>query len=216
MIRHIFVDWNGTQIDDMREAYSATCNVTRHCNLPTIGHDAFVQHIIECNGDWIVCFQRLGVSLTAADIRKLYIPAYLKHSETIAPAQGVRETLHALRSKGVRIHLLTAAHAALVEQVSRSIQTFHHETHFGVHDKAAHMQRIMLARGIRPDEVAHVGDLPSDVSAAVRAEVHGIGLRTVHVPEKAFARVRGPWYFAHNWREVCKYIGSINGWTPHR
>lgn len=213
MIRHIFLDWNGTHIDDMRAAYEAACHVLQHCRLSPVGCDTFVQHLVEHGGNWMMCFEHLGISLDAQEIRKLYIPAYLKRAETIGPVKGVRETLQTMRGNNIRLHLLTAAHAKLVEPMLRRIDTYHHERHFEVRDKAAHMQRIMSARGIHPNEVAHVGDLPSDVMAGICAGVHSIGLRTDHVPEKAFMRVCGSWYFADSWNNVLKYLATLNGIT---
>lgn len=197
----------------MCAAYEAACHVLQHCRLSAVERDAFIQHLIEHGGNWMACFERLGVTLGAQEIRKLYIPAYLKQVETIGPVKGVRETLQTMRGNNVHLHLLTAAHAKLVEPMLRRIDTHHHERHFEVRDKAAHMHRIMSARGIHPNEAAHVGDLPSDVMAGICAGVHSIGLRTGHVPEKAFVRVRGPWYLAHSWRDVGRYIAILNGTT---
>ncbi len=210
-IRHVFLDWNGTHIDDFPQAHVAANAVLRSCKLGLVSQNDFLHTIIARSGDWYAFFQQNGVSLSRDEMRKIYIPAYLEQVKNIVCIKGVRETIQILHKKGIRIHLLTAAQRELVHPVLRTVglRALHHEMHFGVHDKASCMRNILSARGISQHEVAHVGDLPSDVMAGVCTGIHSIGLRTGHVPEKFFTRVRGPWYYAHSWRDIAKYVLAI-------
>ncbi len=210
-IRHVFLDWNGTHIDDFPQAHVAASAVLRFCKIGLVSQNDFLHSIVARSGDWYAFFQQTGVSLSRDEIRNIYIPAYLEQAENIVCMKGVRETIQTLRNSKIRIHLLTAAQKELVHPILQTVglHALHHEMHFGVHDKASCIQKILSARGISQHEVAHVGDLPSDVMAGVCTGVHSIGLRTGHVPEKIFARVRGPWYYAHNWRDVAKYVLAI-------
>jgi pyrophosphatase PpaX len=102
------------------------------------------------------------------------------HQSLIAPFPGIKEVLSLLREKGVRLAVVTGKgpDSALVSMKYLGLQFYFEYLETGTPDgpnKPEAVLQVLQRWGIKPDEVAYVGDTPYDMEAALSVGVHPFG-----------------------------------------
>jgi len=102
------------------------------------------------------------------------------HQSLTAPFPGIKEVLSLLRKKGVRLAVVTGKgpDSALVSMKYLGLRSYFEYLETGTPagpNKPEAVVQVLQRWGIKPDEVAYVGDPPYDMEAAFSAGVHPLG-----------------------------------------
>lgn len=180
----ILFDWDGTLVDSLGAFHSANAAVMAAFGLP------FDEVVYRRNyaPDWRLMYLRLGVPGDRLhEANELWHAEFATSPDVFAFA-GVAEALEALTATGAQLGLVTAGDRAIVvPQLERTgldrllpIRVFGDD--LDVHKPDPAPLRLALSTiGIedRPDEVAYVGDAPTDMLMARAVGVHAIGITSV-------------------------------------
>ncbi|OHA84253.1 MAG: hypothetical protein A2408_00120 [Candidatus Yonathbacteria bacterium RIFOXYC1_FULL_52_10] len=186
----LFLDLNGTVIDDWNPSYAGVRAIFDHYELPCPTLASFIRGVAH-TGDYHGFYVQNGIDVSRDELYTLYIPAYHAHQDAIELVPGVHEALERIRNAGVEIHIVTAARKDFAEHLidKANIAKYCEGFHYHVHDKHSQIRAIIHGMNVRPTECAMIGDLPSDVHAANRAGISGIGFMNRHVPPDVFENV---------------------------
>ncbi len=111
MRRLVLVDLNGTALNDWPHAYAATRAVFEHYGIPCPTLEMCVRMVAH-TGDYHEFYQQHGIDAGRDKIHEIFIPAYRRSG--IPPlTEGVVRGIVALRTRGIGVHLLTAAREEL-------------------------------------------------------------------------------------------------------
>ena len=120
-IRILFLDLNGTVIDDWESSYVGVQAIFNKYCVACPSLDAYIRKVA-LTGDYHGFYIDNGVNATRDDLYKIYTPAYREHAVEAVVMPNVHGTLESIKSLGVGIHLLTAARKdfaeVLVEQAN--------------------------------------------------------------------------------------------------
>jgi pyrophosphatase PpaX len=180
----ILFDWDGTLVDSLGAFHSANAAVMAAFGLP------FDEVVYRRNyaPDWRLMYLRLGVPGDRLhEANELWHAEFATSPDVFAFA-GVAEALEALTATGAQLGLVTAGDRAIVlPQLERTgldrllpIRVFGDD--LDVHKPDPAPLRLALSTlGIedRPDDVAYVGDAPTDMLMARAVGVHAIGITSV-------------------------------------
>lgn len=180
----ILFDWDGTLVDSLGAFHSANAAVMAAFGLP------FDEVVYRRNyaPDWRLMYLRLGVPGDRLHEANELWHAEFGTSPDVFAFAGVAEALEALTATGAQLGLVTAGDRAIVvPQLERTgldrllpIRVFGDD--LDVHKPDPAPLRLALSTiGIedRPDEVAYVGDAPTDMLMARAVGVHAIGITSV-------------------------------------
>lgn len=187
----VFLDLNGTVIDDWDASYAATRATFVHFNrpCPTIG-----EYIAEVaiTGDYHAFYTNRGIDATRDARYEIFLPAYYKHQRDVVVMPGVLSFAETLHRRGVEIHLLTAARRDFAEPLVQSsgVDRYCSAFHYHIHDKAAQMKAVVDGGAIPYEECLMVGDMPSDIRAAKQVGAHGSLIVNQHMTPEVVAEAR--------------------------
>lgn len=180
----ILFDWDGTLVDSLGAFHSANAAVMAAFGLP------FDEVVYRRNyaPDWRLMYLRLGVPGDRLHEANELWHAEFATSPDVFAFDGVAEALEALTATGAQLGLVTAGDRAIVlPQLERTgldrllpIRVFGDD--LDVHKPDPAPLRLALSTiGIedRPDDVAYVGDAPTDMLMACAVGVHAIGITSV-------------------------------------
>lgn len=189
--RVLFLDLNGTMLDDWQPSYAGVRAIFDHYERPCPTMADFIRGVAH-TGDYHGFYVHNGIDVTRDELYALYVPAYHAHQDEIELVPGVHDTLTRIKDAGVELHVVTAARKDFAERLILQARIGHYcdGFHYHVHDKYAQVCAIINGMEIDPAQCAMVGDLPSDVYAANRAGIAGIGFMNRHVPRDVFDNVR--------------------------
>jgi len=180
----ILFDWDGTLVDSLGAFHRANAAVMASFGLP------FDEVLYRRNyvPDWRLMYLRLGVPGYRLDeANQLWHATFATDGDVIAFA-GVGAALGRLRDAGRRLGIVTAGHRAIVEpQLERTRLGELLTTRVFGDDQAVHkpdpapLWKALELLGLadRPDEVAYVGDAPTDMEMARAVGVRAIGITSV-------------------------------------
>lgn len=102
------------------------------------------------------------------------------HQSLTAPFPGIKAAIELLRQKGVRLAVVTGKgpDSAAVSMKYLGLQPYFEYLETGTPagpNKPEAVQDVLRRWGIKPDEVAYVGDTPYDMEAAFSVRVHPFG-----------------------------------------
>jgi HAD superfamily hydrolase (TIGR01509 family) len=180
----ILFDWDGTLVDSLSAFHRANATVMASFGLP------FDEVLYRRNyvPDWRLMYLRLGVPGDRIDeANQLWHATFATDADVIA-FDGVAAALERLRDAGQRLGIVTAGDRAIVvPQLERTglgelLTTRVFGDDHAVHkpDPAPLRKALeLLDLTDRPDEVAYVGDAPTDMEMARAVGVHAIGITSV-------------------------------------
>jgi pyrophosphatase PpaX len=124
---------------------------------------------------------RLRVPAFAEQAHEEFLAAYEREQASCAaPFPGIVDLLDTLRDRGVACAVVTGKGA---ESAALSLRLLDLEGYFPIVEagspdgavKPAAMRRVLDAWGLRPEQVAGIGDTPSDIRAARAAGMTALG-----------------------------------------
>ena len=180
----ILFDWDGTLVDSLGAFHRANASVMASFGLP-FDEVLYRRHYVP---DWRLMYLRLGVPGDRLDeANELWHATFATGTDVIA-FDGVAVALGRLRDAGKRLGIVTAGHRAIVvPQLERTglaelLTTRVFGDDLAVHkpDPAPLRKALeLLDLADRPDEVAYVGDAPTDMEMARAVGVRAVGIRSV-------------------------------------
>ena len=190
-IRVLFLDLNGTCVDDWESSYAGVRAIfdTHRKPLPSI--EEYISAVAQ-DGGYHKFYEDRGVCATRDELYEIYQPAYYAHMEEVVITPELHMALNALKNVGVEIHLISAARGDFAQPLveAASLTQYCESMHFHVHDKAAQIEAIIRGMEyVKAHECAMIGDLPSDVLDSKKAGIKGIAFLNRHVPRRLFAGV---------------------------
>lgn len=206
----LFLDVNGTILDDWGVAFEALAVVLDHFGVPRPTIEEYVYEV-GVDGDYRGFYQRRGIHSSRAELYAMFLPAYKAHLQELRLMPGVHDALHKMKDAGTEIHILTAARKDFIEPmlVSAGVHDLCDSWHYHIHDKSEQVRAVIDGSDIRPDKCVMVGDLPSDVRFAKQAGIKGVGFCNPHVPKDAFKELYNMDYFALSFAGLADYVCNI-------
>lgn len=167
-IRHIVWDWNGTLLDDTAACVGALNRVLSRRGVPPVTQEQYR----EIFGFPVQNYYRtIGLTFTPAEwdaLTREFHDHYAVTSRDAPLRTGIRDTLEALRARGVPMSVLSASENGILDRMlrARGIREFFEHV-CGLSDLNAHSKlevgRGLMARlGLPPVEVLLVGDTTHD------------------------------------------------------
>jgi HAD superfamily hydrolase (TIGR01509 family) len=180
----ILFDWDGTLVDSLGAFHAANASVMEAFGLP-FDEVVYRRHYVP---DWRLMYLRLGIPGDRLDeANELWHAAFGTAADVVA-FDGVAAALEALRAAGARLGIVTAGDRRIVgPQLDRTrladllpIRVFGDDLDVHKPDPAPlRMALSMLGLEDRPDQVAYVGDAPTDMLMARAVGVHAVGIASV-------------------------------------
>ncbi len=180
----ILFDWDGTLVDSLGAFHRANATVMASFGLP-FDEVVYRRHYVP---DWRLMYLRLGVPGDRLDeANELWHATYGSGTEVIA-FDGVEGALRRLAAAGSRLGIVTAGHRDIVgPQLERTglddlLQTRVFGDDLEVHKPDPAPLRLaldFLGLGARPDQVANLGDAPTDMQMARAVGVRAVGIASV-------------------------------------
>lgn len=196
-LKMVFLDLNGTVVDDWDVGYAAVCAIFAHYSkrVPSLVEYA---EAVAGNGDYYDFYVSHGIKATREELYEIWIPAYRAHRREAVVVPGVRSFVQALVWCGVEVHLLTAARRDFAEPLVREakIEQWCAALHYHIHDKADQVHAVVHGMQINPSECLMIGDLPSDMGAAYSVGAKGAFMINRHVPDSVQAMAKRIGYIA--------------------
>lgn len=190
-LKLIFLDLNGTVVDDWDCSYAAVRAIFTHYGKTCPPFPEYIMAVSE-NGDYHNFYLRNGIHATRSELHDIFIPAYLAHREEMVVTPGAQQFVGDMVRMGVEVHLLTAARRDFAEPLVEASGIGEHcaAFHYHVHDKAAQVQAVLHGSVVQPQESLMVGDLPSDIRAAHESGAHGALIINACMPQDIVAMAR--------------------------
>jgi len=183
-MRAILFDWDGTLVDSLGAFQHANATVMASFGLPW-NEAIYRKHYAP---DWRQMYTRLGVPPDRLDEANELWHTTFAQAEDVIAFEGVVDALQRLDETGCGLGIVTAGDRFIVEpQLERTgLGTLLPVRVFG-DDLAVHkpdpapLRRALDLLGLdaHPDEVAYVGDAPTDMRMARAVGVRAIGIASV-------------------------------------
>jgi HAD superfamily hydrolase (TIGR01549 family) len=183
-MRAILFDWDGTLVDSLGAFQHANAAVMASFGLP------WDEAIYRRNyvPDWRLMYLKLGVPADRLDeANELWHTTFARAEDVIA-FEGVPAALARLDAAGCRLGIVTAGDRVIVEpQLERTglgallaVRVFGDDLPVHKPDPAPLRRALdILGLGGEPDEVAYVGDAPTDMQMARAVGVRAVGIASV-------------------------------------
>lgn len=181
----ILFDWDGTLVDSLGAFHRANATVMAAFGLP-FDEVLYRRHYVP---DWRLMYRRLGVPGDRLDeANELWHATFATDGDDLIAFDGVAGALGRLRDAGKKLGIVTAGHRAIVvPQLERTgladlltTRVFGDDLEVDKPDPAPlRMALDLLDLADRPDEVAYVGDAPTDMQMAKAVGVRAVGIMSV-------------------------------------
>ena len=184
MIKGVVFDFDGTIVDSMKIIFDALNGALSRRNLPTISLDLLGRMAGRPISDILNAEMTVPEPIKKA-VEKDVFNAYAEFCRTSCQLlPNVESTLKALKSKGVKLGLLTTTPRKPLKAVVRQLAIGKYFDIMLAKDDAKNkpdpdgLKQIITEFGIRKDECLYVGDSPTDVLTGKAAGVRTIAITT--------------------------------------
>lgn len=183
-MRAILFDWDGTLVDSLGAFQHANAAVMDAFGLPW---DAGIYRR-NYVPDWRLMYLKLGVPPDRLDEANELWHTTFAAAEDVIAFEGVTDSLVRLDAVGCRLGIVTAGDRVIVEpQLERTglgpllpIRVFGDDLPVHKPDPAPLRRALeLLGLDADPDEVAYVGDAPTDMRMARAVGVRAVGIASV-------------------------------------
>ena len=183
-MRAILFDWDGTLVDSLGAFQHANATVMASFGLPW-NEAIYRKHYAP---DWRQMYTRLGVPPDRLDEANELWHTTFAQAEDVIAFDGVVDALRRLDETACGLGIVTAGDRFIVEpQLERTglgallpVQVFGDDLPVHKPDPAPLRRALDLLRlDAHPDEVAYVGDAPTDMRMARAVGVRAIGIASV-------------------------------------
>lgn len=174
-IKVVIFDWSGTISDDILPCYNAGMRVRREFGLPNMNLEEWKRNLAPTAVDF---FKREGVKEDPYKIFKMFSDFFAEGPNRPKLFDDAKEVLSFLKSRGKTISIVSGhPHTHLQDEVKIfGVGEFLSSVFGSVHDKAEKLVEIAKRLGVKPSEIAYVGDTTHDIHAAKKAGVHSIAI----------------------------------------
>jgi len=183
-MRAILFDWDGTLVDSLGAFQHANAAVMAAFGLP------WDEAIYRRNyaPDWRLMYTNLGVPSDRLDEANELWHTTFAGAEDVIAFEGVARALARLQGAGCGLGIVTAGDRVIVEpQLARTglgpllpVRVFGDDLAVHKPDPAPLRRALeLLGLDVSPDEVAYVGDAPTDMRMARSVGVRAIGIASV-------------------------------------
>jgi len=183
-MRAILFDWDGTLVDSLGAFQHANAAVMAAFGLP------WDEAIYRRNyaPDWRLMYTNLGVPFDRLDEANELWHTTFAGAEDVVAFDGVNGALARLRGAGCGLGIVTAGDRQIVEpQLARTglgpllpVRVFGDDLAVHKPDPAPLRRALeLLGLAASPDEVAYVGDAPTDMRMARAVGVRAVGIASV-------------------------------------
>jgi len=210
-IKILFLDFNGTLINDWASSFAGMRAIFKKFNKPCPSLEEYIRSVAFL-GDYIKFYYNHGIGefVGKEELYNIYIPAYYAHIKNPKIIPGVHDTLTKFKQEGIEIHIITAAAedfaGDLIEAVN--VAQYCSSFHFDINNKAECINAIISDMSIQPDQCVMIGDLPSDVLHAKEARIRGIAFLNTYVPRDLFSGLYGMDYATPHFDGLLDYFLS--------
>lgn len=206
----LFLDLNGTLVDDWDPAYAAICAIFTKFHLPSPTLAEYITEIA-VTGDHHGFYENHGVVSTRDELYEIFILAYKKHSRETIPFPNLHSALTRMKNAGIILHLVTAARYDLAHPLveATNISQYFTGEHYHIHHKQNAVESVLTSSGVVPEYCAMLGDLPSDIVHAKQAGIAGIAFLNKHVPKKLFSELHSMDYATPSLHDVASYMINL-------
>lgn len=175
MIRHVVWDWNGTLLDDVDHSLAALNALLSERGMPLLDRDGYRARFGFPVREFYV---DLGFDVEREDFALLserFIGHYKGAARAARPHAGARDTMSALRTRGVAQSVLSAMEATLLSSMLREHDLAEFLSHVrGLDDLMAtskvdlgvSLMRTLAEADVRPEQTLFVGDTLHDLETA--------------------------------------------------
>ena len=183
-MRAILFDWDGTLVDSLGAFQHANAAVMAAFGLPW-DEAIYRRHYVP---DWRLMYLNLGVPRDRLDEANELWHTTFAGAEDVIAFEGVAGALARLQGAGCGLGIVTAGDRVIVEpQLARTglgpllpVRVFGDDLAVHKPDPAPLRRAIeLLGLDASPDEVAYVGDAPTDMRMARSVGVRAIGIASV-------------------------------------
>ena len=170
-IKRIFWDWNGTLLDDCAYAIAVRNRIFPQFGLPAIADIATYRE--QFTFPVRIYYERAGVTEDIFDeVAHAWMNEYVRGQATIPLQEGAKETLAALKEKGIKQAILTASERTIITQqlqdtgVAKYFDTVLALDDIYAHSKVAVGCAFLQQSGENPQECVLIGDTLHDADVA--------------------------------------------------
>lgn len=174
-VKVVIFDWSGTISNDILPCYNAGMKVRREFGLPDMDLKEWKRNLAPTAVDF---FKREGVKEDPYKIFKMFSDFFAEGPNRPKLFEDAKEVLSFLKSRGKTISIVSGhPHTHLQDEVKAfGLGEFLSSVFGSVHDKTEKLAEITKQLGVRPSEIAYVGDTTHDINAAKKAGVHSIAI----------------------------------------
>ncbi len=204
----VIFDWNGTLIDDIPIWYDSIKKIFKlhDINPPSIG-DFFRK--LEMVKSYTEIYNSSGINLSKEELDQIYQKEYQKHLQEIRLSPGVKETLNILKQKRAVLGIITIQLGPLFDPIflRLNLKKYFKEVIVEAREKSNIILHLCAFERIRPENCYYVGDSPSDIRQAKKAEVKSIAYLNGYIPKDLILKAE-PDFVISNFEELPKLIGK--------
>ena len=204
----VILDWNGTLIDDMPIWHQSMSKIFEPYGIqpPSIGE--YFQKLAEFR-NYPAIYHSMGIYLSGPELDRIYTEEYQKHLNEIKLFPETKETLEALKSRGVILGIITAQLKPLFDALFArlGLEKYFDEVITDALKKDTLITHLCFLRKIDLPNCYYVGDAPSDVRYAKSAGVKSVAYLTRHMPREMLL-AQNPDFAITDLRELVKIVGG--------
>jgi len=174
MIKNVIFDWSGTLCNDLLEIYKACMIVFEKFGVEKISLEEYKR---EVELPYMNFYWKYIPGLDKDEQDRVYAEA-IKTVGKSKIYEGVRETLHFLKKKGINMAVLSSSPR---ERIEYEINNFNLGGIFScifadVHDKRDAVEELMEKCNFEKEETLYVGDIEHDVDTGKHAGITTVAI----------------------------------------
>lgn len=188
-VKLILFDWNGTLLNDtMAVTWPSVKALFADFSIPPPDMLTFMKEVQEADGNYVVPLRSRGAEVSTEEFRERYADYYTERMEHARLFNDVIPTFNELVSKDVQLGLVTAQRSHLINPFLKKYGLMRYFSCLETEqvDKTGAINWIVGMSHFRAEECWYVGDQPSDVRYAQKAQVVSIALLTDGIDEHLF------------------------------
>jgi len=186
MYKAVIFDLDGTLLDTISDiADSVNATLKKHGHIEYTNDE--YKHFVGKGIDELIKRVILEGGIEQAEFDTLkngYIEEYaLRNSIKTKPYEGILELLNTLKSKGIKICILSnKTHFQTEAVVEKYFGNSHFDVVFGklpeykTKPNPESAERIIQLLGLRNEDVLYVGDTSTDIETAINAKLNSVGV----------------------------------------
>lgn len=207
-VKLILFDWNGTLLNDtMAVMWPSVKALFADFSIPPPDILTFMREVQEADGNYVSPLRSRGAEVSTEEFRKRYASHYTERMEHARLFDDVISTFDKLVSKDIQLGLVTALSKHLIDPFLEKYDLMRYLSCLETKqvNKTEAINRIVGMSRFRAEECWYVGDQPSDVRYAQKAQVVSVALLTDDMAEHLFDAVE-PDFIIHKLSELLDNI----------